>query len=238
MQEYNKAMRRNSTEFDIKYVRVATSTGTELVDVTHLINYVEIFESIDSPFITLNINLTDATGLSSLLPLVGEEFIEVDIRSKDQVSGLIGQTFFIYKVSDRINVSDRASTFTLNCISIAAVSDLNIKLSKAYSGLPSEIVKQICNESLILNKRLSVTESKYTLSYISNYWSPLRNMEYICNRAISKESGSASYVFYESKSSFWFVPIESLVSKDPVQSFFYSVNTHDVPLDQPNQIQA
>ena len=144
------------SEYKVQHIRLHTPTLENPLDITKMVNYVEIFESLYSPFLTVNINITDNQSLTHLLPLIGEEFVEVDIRGADNVTGVIGQSFYIYKVSDRSQVSDKTFTYTLGCISPGAIFDMNLKISQAMSGKPSDIVKdKMCLNSLAIDNILS-----------------------------------------------------------------------------------
>lgn len=213
------------SEYKVNYVRLHTQTSDTPLDITKMINYVEIYESIYSPFLTVNVNITDNLSLTDLLPLMGEEFIEVDIRGADNLTGLIGQTFYIYKVADRTKVSDKTYTYTLGCISPGAIFDMNLKISQAMFGQPSDLVKdKLCGTSLAVDKPVYAHPTKYPVSYISNYWSPIRNIKYLCDRSVSKDTGSASYLFFETIKGFNFIPLDILASQESVGDYFYTNN--------------
>jgi hypothetical protein len=215
------------SEYDVNYVHLYTNKLDDPIVITKLVNYIEIFESIHTPFITLNVNITDTQSLNSLLPIVGEEYIEIDVRGPDGTTGLIKQGFFIYKLTERMQIADKAFTYTLNCISSAAIIDMNIKISQAISGQPSNLVASKFVEALEINKQVFAYPTKNVVSYISNYWSPLQNIMYLCNRAVSRDTSSPSYVFFETKKSFNFVPLDALVAQDSTWDYMYVPNTHN-----------
>ena len=215
------------SEFNINYVRILTSRSDEQVDITKMINYIEVYESIYSPFLTLKINILDAMSLTSILPLVGEEYIEVDIVGPDGEVGIRGQGFYVYKMTDRLAVSDRAMSYTLHCISGPAIVDMNLKLSQSLSGQPSDLVTtQLGKTGLSIIKPIYAQPTKNSVSYISNYWSPMQNIKYLCDRSVCKDTGAPSYMFFETKKSFMFVPLDVMVAQDASCDYFYSVNTH------------
>jgi len=229
----NEGTARLPSDFEIRYVNIYSSSIEEPLEISKLVNYVEVYESVYSPFLTVNINITDAQSLTSLLPLVGEEYIEIDIRGSDDTIGLIGQTFFIYKMSDRISVADRAVSYTLNCVSVGAIADMNIKLSQSFSGLSSDLVETIfCKRSLAIAKPIYSHPSKNNISYISNYWSPIQNIKFLCDRTVSSDNSAPSYLFFENKKQFNFVPLDTMVAQDSLFDFFYSVNTHSLSVSK------
>lgn len=227
----------SASEFQINYVHIYTYASELPVDITKLVNYVEIYESIYSPFMTVNVNITDTQSLNHLLPLIGEEFIELDIRGPDGETGLIKQAFYIYKLSDRVEAANKAFVYTLNCISSAAVVDMNLKISQAVSGQPSDIVKdKFARGSLAVTKDVYSHPSRHVVSYISNYWTPLQNIRYLSERTVSKDTGAASYLFFETKKQFVFAPLDALVRQDANYTYFSLPNNHDTGIVEQQSI--
>lgn len=227
----------SASEFQINYVHIYTYRSELPVDITKLVNYVEIYESVYSPFMTLNVNITDTQSLNHLLPMIGEEFIELDIRGPDGETGLIKQAFYIYKLSDRMQAADKAFVYTLNCISSAAVVDMNLKISQAVSGQPSDIVKEkFARGSLAVTKDVYSHPSRDKISYISNYWTPLQNIRYLSERTVSKDTGAASYLFFETKKQFVFAPLDALVRQEANYTYFNLPNNHNTGIIEQQSI--
>lgn len=216
------------SNFEVRYVRI--NTGNDSLDVTKLVNYIDIYESMYSPFMTLEFNITDALSVVHLLQLKGEETVEVDIRNYDGETGFINQKFNLYKLSNRIAISDRAYTYTIHCISPGAITDLSTRFSESFSGLPHEIAQNKFITELAGDKGIYVHPTKNKIQYISNYWTPLRNLTFLCNRSISADTDNPSYVFFENKQKFVFTPIDSLVSGTAVMSYFYAINPQNLPI--------
>lgn len=215
------------SEYDVKYVHIYTYNSELPVDITKMVNYIEIFESMYSPFMTVNVNITDTLSLNHVLPMIGEEFIELDIRGPDGETGLIKQAFYIYKVSDRLPAGDKVYAYTLNCISPAAIVDMNLKISQAIVGQPSTIVEdKLSKNSLAITKNIYSHPTKNQVSYISNYWSPIQNIRYLTERSVSADTNSASYLFFETKKQFNFVPLDVLVKQQANFTYFNLPNTH------------
>jgi len=118
------------SEFEVKYVRILTQNSDEMIDITKMVNFIEIYESIYTPFMTVNVNITDSLSILSKLPIIGEEYVELDLGGKDGETGIRGQGFYVYKISDRIQISDKAFAYTLHLISASAIIDMNMKISR------------------------------------------------------------------------------------------------------------
>jgi hypothetical protein len=165
---------------NVKFVRLYKYAGSDYLDITNIINYIEIFESIYNTFITVNINLTDTLSIQSILQLTGEEFIEMNITDASGTLGYINQVFSVYMLADRITTANTSVIYTLKCISPAAIIDMNLKISKAYSGQPADLVANEFGKTLTaIDKKVVAEATKNVVSYISNYWSPLQNIKYL-----------------------------------------------------------
>lgn len=217
---------------DIKINEVAliNSRGF-LQDVTQQIIGIEIYEDIFSMFTSGKLILKDAQEVTNLLPLIGEEIVRISLQtpSLKEEDGYKGE-FYIYKMGDRMKISERETAYVLHFISKEAIVDLNKKISKAYSGKVSDIVKQVVTEDIGLEtkKNLNVEDTSNITKYISNFWSPTRNLQYLCENAVNIE-GSPSYIFFENKYGLNFLSLESMYSNAPLhQKFIWDNYSADI----------
>lgn len=225
------------SEFDVNYVHLYTYRSSAPIDISKMVNYIEIFESIYSPFLTININISDNQSLTNALPLKGEEFVEIDIRGADGTTGITKQQFYIYKLSDRVAASDKTFVYTLNCISPSAIFDMNMKISQFLRGQPSTIVEEnLCKTGMAVTKQVFSYPTKHEVSYISNYWSPVKNIKYLCERAVSADTGASNYMFFETIKGFHFVPLEALVDAPSTFDYYYSINNQTGSIQDQQQI--
>lgn len=198
---------------DVRNVSIAsTSPRSFLQTITPQVVGIEIYEDIFSPFISGKIVVRDSQELLNLLPLVGEEKIILDIATPtiDEEYTIKGE-FFIYKMGDRIRLSERDTGYQLYFMSKEGIIDINRKISKAYSGNITDIVKKIVVEEdgLGSKKNLNVETTPTNTKYISNFWSPVQNINYLAQAAIN-ENNSPTYVFFENKFGLNFISLDSM----------------------------
>ena len=202
---------------------IMTSLSGAVLDITDVCSRVEIFEDIYSPFLTMNISVIDSIGIAEKMPIIGEEYLTVNITDATG-NGLINKEFYVYKVKDRVEVADRSISYVLCCISVQAIVDMNLKISRSFSDKPENIVKQLVKEMSIGNLVTTIAEeSKNSVQFISNYWSPIQIIKFLCDRAVSKASASPSYIFFESLEGFRFVSMDALVSQPSSHAYVHSV---------------
>ena len=197
------------------------SSNNFAIDITDQMIGIEVYEDLFSPFITMAITVRESLDFINSLPLRGEEIINVEIATPTYTKdyNIIKTKFYVYKLSDRVLLNDRNSAYTLHCISYEALTDINVKQSKAFSGNIADIAKSlITTDGLNTTKVLNIEPTKNSTKYVSNFWSPVKNLNFISCNAISK-TGTASYLFYENRSGFNFVSLESLYRQDVYQKF-------------------
>lgn len=214
-------------DYKVKYIYLKSIRHKIQLEISSCFASMDIYEGIYTPFMTIRLELIDNLGLIDNFRVIGDEFIEFYVTDTEGKYGLKEQLFFIYKMGDRTPISDRGASYTMWLMSTSALMDINTKISKAYSGTPDKIAENIMKSYIFLEteKKLYFEECKHAIEYISPYWSPIRNIKYLCDRAVSKESNSPAFVFYESKDAFIFSSINKLIEEDSVTSFLYTINT-------------
>lgn len=218
-------------DVEIRDVTLITSQGFAQT-ITPQIVGIEIFEDIFATFITGVLTIRDSQELSNLLPLVGEEIVRMEIRtpSLPDNQAYTGE-FYIYKMSNKKKTAEREVIFQLHFISKEAIVDLNKKISKAYEGLPSDIIAIVCKDEqwgLQTPKDVFVEDTSNKIKYVSNFWSPTQNIQYVCDHALTKYE-SPSLIFFENKFGFNFVALESLYTGgDLKQKFIWDNYTQDI----------
>jgi len=201
------------------------STNGFAQNITPQVIGIDLYENLfGGAFITGKIHIMDSQELSSLLPLVGEEFVRIDFNTPgfSDDEAYIGE-FYIYRMDDIVKERDRELIYTLHFISKEAIINLNMKISRTLSGKPSDIVSTIIKSDWGLNSKKNVTseETSNTTKFISNFWNPLTNIIYAANNAINLNN-SPSYIFFENKYGLNFVSLDSLYGLDAIfQKFVY-----------------
>lgn len=210
-------------DFSLTVATLMSYNGTQ-VDILPMIQSINIFEDLYSPFMTVNIMIEDQIGLYHKLPIVGEEILALEVTNPDGETGL-KLSFSLFKTKDFLEKGPRGFIYTMCFISPEAIKDMNLKLSKAFTGTGSQIAeKLLINEGLTTDKKTYIEPSIGNLQYISNYWSPIKNFKYLCQRTISQVTKSPSYMFFENKFGFNFFSLATLKCQEPVATFSNSIS--------------
>jgi hypothetical protein len=206
-------------DVSIRKAEIVSQNGTYHNIIPQIIN-VQIYEDLFSPFITGSIIVRESLDFANLFPLVGEEIVNLEIATPSLGKKLKGQ-FFIYKMSDRDTLGDKGVVFQLHIISRESVIDLNKKISKPFSGKVSEIATQILNEPTVgleTDKNVIVEPTSNSTKYVSNFWSPVQNLNYLCSTALNRNK-SPTYLFFENREGLNFISLDTMYTPEILQTF-------------------
>jgi len=219
---------RFAGDVSIDKVRIITPKGF-YQDVGAQVINVQYYEDLFSPFITGSLILKDSIDLVNLFPFIGEEFLELEISTPTLKENNIKGKYYIYKMTSREMTGDKSVVYQLHFISVEAVVDLNKKLSKVFGDQISKLIKPFLTDKtygLETTKKVYVEETSNNTKYISNYWSPVENIQYLAAQAVNK-NGSPSYIFFENRDGFYFMTLETLYANATFASFVYDKYTRD-----------
>lgn len=214
--------------YHLKFVDILKANG-ESVNVREQIDSITIYEDMYSPFITGKLTFRDTFDLPSILGRSGRDLVRFHITTpivNDETLDIKG-TYFIYKAGERELVRDRTQMYNLHFISIESLFDINSQISRRFAGSADELVKKICSEYLSTTKKIETDPSIEQLRYVSNFWSPTKNLEFLSQHARTG-SGDTSFLFFENRDGFVFKTISSLAAQPILQSFFASDYSIDV----------
>lgn len=198
-------------------------------NITGQIVQVTVFEDLFSPFMTGSLIVKESYDFLNLFPLVGEEVLDLVVTTPRIPNAKISGRFHIYKMSDRTVSGDKTTMYELNFISIESLVDMNKKISKVYNGKISDIIKPFIADQvdgLETEKQYVIENTRNSIKYISNFWSPVKNLTFLADNAIS-ETQSPSFLFFENRDGFNFRSLEGLYQGNVVQKFTMDRYTRD-----------
>lgn len=224
---------RFAGDVHIDKVEIVTTAGVGQ-DITAQTSSIQVFEDLFSPFITGRIVVDDTLDLIGTFPLVGLEFVNIKIttpsfdQNASQVKKVIDGKFYIYKISEREYTGDKRLVYKLSFISADALVDMNKKISKGFQGRASDIAKKIIQNPYGLESRKDIEiESSFNgIKFTSNYWSPVKCLNYLAEHAVNN-TNACNYLFFENRYGLNFKSIESMYTRAPLQHFIYDKYTRD-----------
>jgi hypothetical protein len=230
----NAEVIRFAGDVSIDNVEVISNNGFG-ADIANQVVAMEIYEDLFSPFISGVLAVKESLDLINLFPFVGEEYLNLRVHTPSMIGKdkTIDDQFYIYKVNNRTKIGDRNVVYEMHFISREAMVDVNKKVSRAYEGKISEIAKKIITDpqnGLESKKPTVIEETPNGVKFISNFWSPLKSLNYIAETAVNPNN-SAGYIFFENRNGFNFVSFEKMYNSQPIQNFIYDGYTRDFKPD-------
>ena len=219
---------RFAGDVSIDKVLITTRNGLGQ-DVTAQVIAIQLFEDIFSPFITGSLILRESLDLLNIFPFAGEEQLDLEVSTPSLEKGNIKGKFYIYKMTDRELLGEKSVVYQLHFVSQEAVVDLNKKVSRVFGDKPETVIDYLLRDEingLQSKKSLNVETSNRHIKFISNFWSPVKAIQYTANQAVN-QNNSPSYLFFENRDGFNFVSLENLYAAPVFQEFTYDKYTRD-----------
>jgi hypothetical protein len=216
-------MTNNSTlkfagEYFLTEVTIITADNVES-DITNQVGGIVLYEDLFSPFISGTIFIKDTFDLPGLFGRSGLNRVRLDISTPTiEKQNHISATFHIYKHSDRVLTGDRSQQYSFHFISEESIPNQK-KISKSYSGSPSELVNRIVRDEFRSRKPVYMTPSTNSTKYVSNFWTPTQNITFLSEH--SRSSNGDNYIFFENRDGFNFLCLNDLANRQikPLQEF-------------------
>ena len=213
-------------DFRVKVVNILSyrkAEGSEKAFRVNLIPQtmaVNLVEDVTMPVITGSIDVADGQDFRTLLPLTGNEKLELHIFTPGQreIQYIEGQTdtLAVYKI-DKIRLSGgtgRQQVYRVHFISREAIRNSITRISKAFSGPVENAVHEIISDEKYLDTvkpiylEPTATNSKYVIPNLK----PFQTIKFLGQNAVSNKYSNAGYLFFERTDGFHFRSFESLMA--------------------------
>lgn len=229
-----KSKDRSPESYELNSVLIEVFRGSEepvIYDLTNMVAEVDIYESIQIPYLTATILIVDSSAMSSLINYNGTEVVKVTITP---IAGIpIELTFNVYSVSglSKGETSDFVSTYSLNLIESHGLLSSFKRVRKAFSGNAADIVSQIFKEVLSVETDPARFEkSQQSFKVVIPNLTPLGAIDWIRKRATT-EYGEPFYVYSTIRGGLAMRSVGSLLSANPMDEV-YRYSSAPPPLDQ------
>lgn len=200
-------------DVDIKTVSIHSPKGT--VNATELVIFMNIYESIFMPTFYAEVVLRSEASIANLLPLVGEEKINIEFATPSR--GTATYELYITDMKDAQTTSNQKSkTFKLTCVSTEIFNHKTRFIQKSYNTNIHNIIDDICTKYLETDKDTDFRDTKGVHKVIIPNMKPFQAIDMLRRRAVSAQDQSSSFVFFENKDGFHFKTIETLFKEGDV----------------------
>lgn len=215
------------------------SVNGDIINLTNFIIELNIYEDIFSNSLQGVLLLTDSREVISGLPIVGDEILNIWVRTPGFDEGYgqsIKKSFSIYSIRNRVLTDDRGQVFALYFCSLEAMYDNVTQISKKFEGTTDEVAKEIWTKyfdkvnrgygSIASDEKtpLVIADAPHETktAFVANMWSPFKALNFVAKRSKGKTQKSPSFLFYETTRQFYFTSIDNLIKAQLDNSMIYS----------------
>jgi hypothetical protein len=219
-------------DYSLNSLNLLTASGQK-IELEKLMIEMSYYEDIYSFVVSGHITIMDAQGFHELLPLTGNEFIEINFsKTSNQING-INRNFRVYKMGPKITTSNmNTDIYTLYFCSEEMILSEQNKLSKSYKGKKiSDIIKNILTDNgptgvfQLSNKRIQkIEETMGMYDFVVPKFKPFETISWLSNYARPQKSGpsgGADMLFFETKDGFNFRSLQSMFSDSIYAEYKY-----------------
>lgn len=118
----------------------------EAFDITALIDRINVYEDIHSPFMSGQIRLKDTRDLPQFMRRGGVDLLQMSLKTngiKDDDKNKIKGLFHIYRMGERELLKDNLQAYSFFFRSVESLYDFQTQISKSFSGTSDSIIGEI-----------------------------------------------------------------------------------------------
>jgi hypothetical protein len=219
-------------DYSLNSLNLLPANGQK-IELRKLMVEMSYYEDIYSFVVSGYITIMDGQGFQELLPLTGNEFVEINLsKTSDQVNG-INRTFRVYKMGPKITTPNmNTDVYTLYFCSEEMILSEQNKLSKSYKGQKiSNIINNILTDNgptgvfKLSSKRIQkIEETMGMYDFVIPKFKPFETISWLSNYARPQKfgaSGGADMLFFETKDGFNFRSLQSMFSDSVYAEYNY-----------------
>ena len=137
-------------DFELVKAEMITSSGL-IVDLSASILNITIFEDTTMTAVSGDILLQDSFALTSLGPIIGQEYLKLKIQTptltdEEEIIDFTENVFIVNSLESRVEAGNNVQVYVLNFTSSEIVSNQRTKVSRSLKGSYSNIVKTMLGE--------------------------------------------------------------------------------------------
>jgi len=216
-------------DFKLIEAEIITSSGLsfDLLKSSSII-HITIFEDITKNSISGNILMQDALALTSLGPIIGQEYLKLKIQTpsltdEDHSIDFTKNVFIVNSLEKRMDVGNNVQVYMLNFTTSELVKNQRTKVSRSLKGSYSDIVKIMLGE-VDCKKKVYVEPTSGNKRIVVPNIRPFDVIKMATKESVSKFFSNPNYLFFETMTGYHFRSLSSLYAQTPKQ--YYTQYVH------------
>ena len=211
----DKEVLQHPGDFTLDGLLIIGNSGLKM-EVGNLVQEVNIFQTLNAPYMEGDILLNDMNGLSSRFPFLGQERLLFGVRTPGHFPIDFNKYHaIIFNTKKRVHSADRAQTVLLDFTTLDNFKNSQTKISKSFKGEISTIVEEIIKSSKFLGskKPIHIDQTINRRKFVVPNLRPYGAVKMLSEEAVSKDESSPHYLFYENPEGYHFRSLDSLLGK-------------------------
>ena len=195
-------------QINLRVDRFPDVLENEVFDIKGSVVELNIFESIELPYLTANLAMVDDVAFKSTIGIKGTERIQILLKATENTAP-VEKNFIVTGIVTEVSVNERTDVRVLSLMEEHSYLSSIEKVSRTFEGRPSIIIRDILNN--YLDKNLTTfqsfenpttidgnfftsTEAQGNIRYISPYLYPLQICDLIRDR-MTTSHGAPYFLF-------------------------------------------
>ena len=210
-------------DFELEVAKLKTSSG-KVIDLSASIIAITIFEDTGMSAVTGNILLQDSFALTSLGPIIGQEYLYLKISTptlthKSAVIDFTENIFLIHSLENRTDVGNNVQMYVLNFSTSEIMKNQRTKVSQILKGAYSDIVTNMLHNFVDCKKDMYIEPSSGNKKIIAPNIRPFDVIGIATKEAISRKFEEPTYMFFETMKGYHFRSLASMYAEGPVMTY-------------------
>lgn len=198
----------------INKIELHSNDGNRSQSLIGMVSSFDVYESITSPAITATVQIYDSIDLLRKFPIIGEEHVLLEWMTSFR-DNPISLKLFVKSIEGIVyDENMKFKEYTLTLVSEEILLDASKRIHIKYETDIGDAVRKLFSEVLGSTKNLEIESTKGIDKVLLSNTSPMRGIDKLRQRAISKKYISSSYVFYENNKGYYFETIENIFDRE------------------------
>ena len=181
-----------------------------------IVSEINIYQDIDSPYMSGSIFVNEAAGLYERMPIYGQERLLFTLSTPGARNSVDFSDYHaaVYNVSTRNPSGNREHSYNINFTSLEGFRNIRTKVSKSFKGSIAQMVAEIMKDGDMLGtpKAVNIDPTQNNRKFVAPNLRPFQIIQYLKEEAIN-EKGEPHYLFYENPDGFHFRSLDSLLGE-------------------------
>lgn len=179
-----------------------------------------LFEALNDQTMSGYVAVLDTVNVFDFLPLYGNERIELEFHTAGAEDYAIEYTGYIYKITDRVRVTDQTMGYIIRFCSEASILSERVYTQKGFEDTADNVVKAIYDEFLSgeTKKQLTVQPAQEISTYTLGTLHPLDAIAVVIN-GVTATDGTTGYIFYENNKEYRLDTLQTLYQQEPKNKY-------------------